>query len=359
MKLTKKQKDIIKKISTGEIKDIPSYLNVYNLTSFKKLNKEEIVKKMKQEEGEKTYKKLKDGVEILVTTTTMDKATGFPSVSTHTIPPKEEDFEYVSATIAYTSSSITIKNSDSKSFTYDFFEGINITNSFNNIKDFLTIWQFLKSEGLVLEVEKEVKKEDYEPFFEFKPILDTKFGKRKEREKKEIKTFKEAIETYGLDAERKVNILPFQITYSDKERYKDYRNYIDENFEYNKANELICSQFIDKQIYGNSSLETFIKNHFKTKEEISLTKTLIPAYLALFLTLGTTIWQNSYNDNSEITDIKNHLIEIKNNLNEQTFSKLNEIENKLQNIIDSSLEEKTDKLLEDILLEIREVKERR
>ena len=179
MKLTKKQKDIIKKISTGEIKDIPSYLNVYNLTSFKKLNKEEIVKKMKQEEGEKTYKKLKDGVEILVTTTTMDKATGFPSVSTHTIPPKEEDFEYVSATIAYTSSSITIKNSDSKSFTYDFFEGINITNSFNNIKDFLTIWQFLKSEGLVLEVEKEVKKEDYEPFFEFKPILDTKFGKRK------------------------------------------------------------------------------------------------------------------------------------------------------------------------------------
>ena len=46
------------------------------------------------------------------------------------------------------------------------------------------------------------------------------------------------------------------------------------------TNELICSQFIDKQIYGNSELDVFIKKGFKTNEEINIRKTLVPAYLA-------------------------------------------------------------------------------
>ena len=32
----------------------------------------------------------------------------------------------------------------------------------------------------------------------------------------------------------------------DENRIKDYRDYIDYYFEYNKENELICTQFIDK-----------------------------------------------------------------------------------------------------------------
>ena len=86
---------------------------------------------------------------------------------------------------------------------------------------------------------------------------------------------------------------------------KDFRNYIDYYFEYNKANELICSQFICKQIYGNPELDAFIKNKFKTREQINFKWSLIPAYLALALTLGIAIWQK--NDNSDIIKIQQQL----------------------------------------------------
>ena len=123
---------------------------------------------------------------------------------------------------------------------------------------------------------------------------------------------------------------------ADYDRIKDYRNYIDYYFEYNKANELICSQFINKQIYGNSELDVFIKKGFKTNEEINIRKTLVPAYLALVLTLGITIWQNFSADNSDIITIQNQLTEILQTLNDNPSPDLTEIENKIQEIIDTS-----------------------
>ena len=56
-------------------------------------------------------------------------------------------------------------------------------NSTHNIKRFLAIWQYLKSENLVLEVDKKVTADDYEIFFEYKPFQETVYAhKLKERE---------------------------------------------------------------------------------------------------------------------------------------------------------------------------------
>lgn len=349
MKFTKKQKTIIGKIASGEITDIPSYIRVFNLSMFIKLSKEDIEKRMEIEENGKTYKHLKEGVNTIGTSTSTNNPLGFSMPRFYPIIPKEEDYEDVLAKISYHGSTMTIEADENNKFKYDFFEGMNITNSFSDIKDFLTIWQFLKTEGLVLEVGKKVTKADYEPFFEYKPILETKYGKEKENTKRKLDENIIIKEDKGL---RKVES-SFDFLKVNLDCIVDYRKYIDYYFEYNKANELICSQFINKQIYGNSELDIFIKKRFKTNEMVNLNKTLIPAYMALVLTLGITIWQNS-TDNSEITAIKSQLTEIQEILKDNPSPNLEEIENKLQQILDSPNINSINKQLEDISKEIKE-----
>ena len=103
--------------------------------------------------------------------------------------------------------------------------------------------------------------------------------------------------------------------------------------------------------------DVFINKGFKTNEEINIRKTLVPAYLALVLTLGITIWQNISADNSDIITIQNQLTEIQQTLNDNPSPDLTEIESKIQEIIDTSDISSVNKQLDDILQEIKEYKQ--
>ena len=81
MKFTKQQKLIIKKIASGDIKDITAFIKVFNLSTFYNLNKEDIEKRMKIDENGKTYKKLNDGVKTFYSTTSTNNALGIPMPS--------------------------------------------------------------------------------------------------------------------------------------------------------------------------------------------------------------------------------------------------------------------------------------
>jgi hypothetical protein len=211
---------------------------------------------------------------------------------------------------------------------------------------FLTIWQFLKSEGLVLEVDKTVTSKDFEPFFEYKPVAETQYGKARMQNN-------EAISFHSDLKPIKIQEIPL-LQHDEAGAIKDFRNYIDYCFEYNESNELICSQFINKQIYGNSELDVFIKKNFKTNEQINFTRALIPAYLALVLSLGIALWQKFSDDNSDIIQIQNQIQELKTTIENKESPDLSQIENELQIIIDnnSSSEEISEKLSE-ILKEIK------
>lgn len=300
-------------------------------------------------ENGKTYKKLKDGVQTIIPTSYTNNSLGIHMPSFQPYIPKEDDYENVPAIISYMGSKKIIENSESTKFEYDYFDGINITNSFSDIKNFLTIWQFLKTEGLVLEVDKKVRKEDYEPFFEYKPIIETAYGKKKANI---INTDDSDLLINGK-AYKKVNT-PLLLNI-DTSNIKDFRDYISYNFEYSKSNELICSQFIDKQIYGNSELDVFIRKKFKTNEQINVNKTLVPAYLALILTLGITLWQNCFSDTSEITAIQEQLTEIQQILANSPHTDLTSIEEKLEDIKTLSdnayINEKLNEILQEIQLE--------
>lgn len=350
MKFTKHQKEIIRKIASGEITDIPSYIKVFNLSTFYKLSKNDIEDRMKKTENGKTYRKLKKDVKTVYTTTSTNNALGIPMPQIQSAVPKEEDFEYVSAVISYKNSVKTIKIDESTKFEYNYFEGITITNSFNDIKNFLTIWQFLKSEGLILEVSKKISKADYEPYFEYKLISETKYGK--EKAENEL-----TVDAPNLEQGKYTKPdSPIFLSHVDPDRIKDYRNYIDYYFEYNKANELICSQFIDKQIYGNSELNAFIKKGYRTLEQRSLFMSLLPAYLALVIAIIIPVFQQKFADNSDLITIQNQLTEIQQTLTDNPSPNLTEMENLLQEILEeTSNTDSIDAQLKDILQEIKNI----
>lgn len=333
MKFTKHQKEIISKIASGEIYDIVSYLKAFNLTTFRKLDKTAIEEKFKSKENGATYKIPRTNFSKTCTTTQI--IAGFPVE----MPTPIYDFEEVPASLEYSSARMEIQTCNNEKYTFDYTEGINFTNSFSDIKNFLTIWQYLKAEGLVLEVDKKVQQTDYEIFLEYKPIKEIDYEK---------KVFYNTHTTYiinGIDNE-------LSTLTTNRTLPKDFRDFIDYFFEYNKSNEIICSQFIDKQIIANSDLDLFIKQKFRTREQVNNIANLIPAYIALALTLIITIYQE-WDGNNDMERIMNQLSVIESQLEENvlTSDDLEYIETQLETISnskysDSAILEKFDVLME-------------
>ena len=348
MKFSKHEKEIIRKIADGTVYDIPSYLRTFNLTTLRKLDKEAIEKKLRIEEDGKLYEKIKDDAPHFVNGTTnimgMDVSVSMP------VLPTKDDAEYAPATIDYTGDEYSIALKNDVTFVYKYFEGINCTNSFSDIKRFLTIWQYLKSENLVLEVDKKVTATDYEIFFEYKPFQETVYAhKMKERE-----------ETIKINSERYVKVeneWTKHFAYTDPDRIKPFRNYCEYLFEYNKSNEVLCEQFLDKQIIGNADLDLFIRHKFHTYEQRSLFHSLLPAYLAMVLTLVITIYQE-WDNNQDMAKIYSHLSAIELQLQDTDNNllsgpELERIERQLNELLEKdfgneSINDKLQELLESI-----------
>lgn len=334
MKFTKHQKDIIRHIASEDITDIVSYIKYFGLSTLRKLDKDKIEERFKKETHGKTCKKLKDDFSFCTMTNTIDSSFNISSqVSYH--EPTEADYEYIPFEIAYTETEYSKKITNSSYFSYDYFEGINVVNSFSDIKDFLVIWQYLKNEGLILEVEKEIGREDYELFFEYIPFDKT--------------SFKEANDAFKAIGERPIKLCEYP------ENVKDYRDFADYLFEYNTTHELICSQFLGKQIYGTSELDVFIKSNFKTKNDKQFLLALIPAYVGVFVALFTPFIPT---DNSDVEKIQQQLSEIQEKLednNSMTSTELQNISDQLEEISESGIDDsKLDELVNNILQNINQ-----
>ena len=132
MKFSKHEKEIIRKIADGTVYDIPSYLKTFNLTTLKKLDKEAIEERLRIEEDGKLYEKIKDDVPRFVNRTTniMGTDVSMPMPALHA----KEDAEYVPAIIDYTGAECPVVTQNEVTFVYKYFEGINCTNSFSDIK---------------------------------------------------------------------------------------------------------------------------------------------------------------------------------------------------------------------------------
>lgn len=335
MKFTKHQKEIIRRINCGEIYDVYSYLKSFNMIENFKIDKSTIEAKFNKKQNGEKYKVLKQGVSP--TSTHMDINTF--GMQTFFNKLEDEDFEYKSAELVFDKikAKATYKE---KTYVFDPCDnlGINIAISFKQIKEFISIWSYLYKELYVLEVPKTIRKEEIGLFF----VVHNK----EVEEEATRKAQEEAIQKSGLVKiiynqkytlaklpEEGLKLVESFMCNSNAPKVDAYK-YTDEILKFNEDNFIICDYYLDKKILSTPELELFIKKHFKTSEQVNFYWALVPAYLAIIVSVLIPFLQKQ--DNTEVIKIQSQLTEI-----QEEISQLETTDTHLQSVI-----EKLDKNIE-------------
>lgn len=350
MKFTKHQKEIIRRINSGDVYDIYSYLESFDMLYNFKIDKMMLEERFAEEEGDKKYKTLKSGVNInSIHTDSIHTDSKTLKTYIYQNQLKDEDFEYKPAELVFNKIKTTVSYKEIK---YEFNpcidKGINIAVSFNQIKEFISIWSYLHKELYVLEVPKAIRKEEIGLFFERrskkieKSITDITDNQKH--------TFLKNLGIEGIENELFKNF-PWNHNTPKVDAYK----YADEILEFKEDNFIICDYYLAKKILSTPELELFIKSRFNTSEQINFYWALVPAYLAIIISILIPLFQKQ--DNTEVIKIQNQLREI-----QQEVLQLEITNSQLESVIDGldniKIEQFDDSELKEILLEIIEVIER-
>lgn len=138
-------------------------------------------------------------------------------------------------------------------FSFDFYQGVRIADSFEDIIDFLAIWQFLKEHALVLEVGQTLTAETVGLFFRHE----------------------EAGDAPPFEAEKASQTVVFcDSRYIGHDTYHLSTEHLE-----------ICREFLGKRIYPAPGLKLFVQNRFRTQDEVAQLKTLVTAWIAIFVAL--------------------------------------------------------------------------
>lgn len=149
MKLTKHQKEIIKKISLGDITDILSYIKVFNLGEYLGLDEEEIKYRFHKKYDGRFFKIIRE------------KNSNINKDAWRNI--EEEDENYYKASILLrdvSGSSYHYKYGESFA-DYKIYEKRYIAKDFGNIISFIALWQYLQSKALIIELPRLLVKDDF------------------------------------------------------------------------------------------------------------------------------------------------------------------------------------------------------
>lgn len=300
MKFTKHQKETIRRIYTGDIYDISSYLKYFNLRSLIKFDKEKILNRFNSDEMPKKYycaNSLK-----LKYSNIMPECEYISKLQLGEINP--ENYSAYELNLSY-NSGIKHEVWEGSEYCIDFYDGVYIANCFDNILEFLVLWQFLLSEMLILEVPHSI-----------------------------------SAETLGLLYDEKTN--PSFETLSTNERIKrinfqnfsyDDQYYLHNIYTLSQEHCLICKEYMNKRIYPSTKLGIFIAKRFSTYEENTQNKALFVAWLAIFVSIALTFapfFQQK--DNTNIESITEHLKDIESSIEEKELSE--ELSTKMDIIID-------------------------
>lgn len=254
MKFNKKQKEIIIKIVSGEIQDIYSYMSAFNLLSFVQFKKTEIEQSFFSDSLPKEYYFPRGLSPKLSTIETPDRFT--KKVNAGLINP--DNFNSFSLSLNY-NYGIKHLSWDNNNYSINFYNGIYIANSFDDIVSFLSLWQYLKSEMLVIELPSDLTDKTLGLFYE-KHIISSS--------------------AQPLSLEEKIKSINFEShTYNDD----SYFNGVDYKFSTEKCT--ICKEYLGKKIYPTPELNLYIKRNFKTCEEKIQSSALFAAWLAIFVSV--------------------------------------------------------------------------
>ena len=323
MKLSKHQKETIRKIFSGEIYDITSYLRYFNLGTEVKFDKNLIEDSFAKDNLPKKYYHYSSVDRRLSTILTEDDY--LQKLENGKLDPNH--YKESTLRLSY-NTGIKQETWEGQTYTLNFYEGVYVANVFTDILEFLTIWQFLKSEMLILEVPQ-----DFSP--KFLGLFYTKTALYRDN---------------STSIENRIKNIDYKnFTYDDQ-------YYLNSNYTLSHEHCLMCKEYLDKRICPSTKLELFIKRRFKTYEERTQNKALFVAWLAIFVSITLTFLPYVHKDeNPNLDSITQDIHDIKHSVDssdpdeditqklDSIIEKLNEIDNKLSS---KNLQDNTTVLLE-------------
>lgn len=284
MRFTKYQKNVIKKIASGEVHDIYTYLTTYNLVSLAQYNRNEIEQAFISDDIPKEYYYPQN---LQPKLSTVETPNNFHNkVMQGAINP--EKYNRFSLKLNH---NMGIKHLSWSGIEYElnFYDGVYIAKSFNDIVTFLSIWQYLKSQMLILDLPSELTAKTLGLFYE-------KHTRATINQPKAL-----------ADRIKKINFTDY--SYDDN----NYFNGIEYIFSIEHCT--ICKEYLGRKLYPTPELNVFIQKNFKTTEEKTQSSALLAAWLAIFVSIVLSVIPNIQKPDSEyLSEIVAELKEIETQL---------------------------------------------
>ena len=328
MKLTKHQEEIVDKIIEGKVYDITTYLKEFEKAHMKMYDLSEIRKVFDNLEKDKRYSFVEK--DSYYYTLVHDEEGKVKSTYKNTEPLtyrfKENPLtEPVRAELSESIQKQSVLFQGEK-YTFDFTQEVLVADSFDNIKEFLALWCYLKSEALIFDVNKPVVHEDIGLFFEIKTQEIVEDNNPTWWTKTVIDSVGEAIN----DVESHNILAP----------YKNINNYMERVWKVNEENLRACEEFIGKKILTTGALEVYQQKKYRTVEDLSVRANLRIARVAVVISVISVVIGNivplfQKQDTDYLDEISCKITEIedrmkKDNGKSDVIDELNEIQNQLK-----------------------------
>lgn len=298
MRFSKLQKSIVKSIFNGEIYDILSYIKVFKLGEYIQFNKEEVIQKFKTDNIEKEY--FYPRILGPKLTTIYSHSEYQNKLKAKEINP--EEYKKIELQLDF-NEECRVECWNDMDYEFNFYQGVYITKSFQDILDFLTLWEHLKSEMLIFEIPSALSSEVLGLFYK-KEIHDS--------------------DNSSVDRLKLINFDSF--TYGDT-------NYLKDSYEISTEHCLMFQNYLGKRIYPTTKLGIFINKRFRTSEEATQNKALMAAWLAILVTiLLAIIPEFGKSDTAYLKNISNDIHDIRVSINNDNFQ--NDSKTKLDAIIE-------------------------
>ena len=328
------QKKIIEYIRDERVYDITSFLFEFGFTKEFCYDEAEIKTQFDESEKGETYDVLKDGL-------SQGNMTFSPSVGMQYERNAftEKDFVKKRAVIDYSKLNKT-KEFNGKEYRFDFLHPQTVNTDLTKIIDFLIVWQYLKENGLILEIDKQISSKDISIFYS----AVTKQGKDiVQRDSLDTPNF--------IPVELPINkdLLKF-IAPATEPPKRDAMNFVSYEIIFDEERLKVCENKIGLKFLPTPELHFFIKRKCKTKEEYFNKASLVLAWIAIIISLVFSIVSFvfeivSYNDSQKDMAYYSNQIEIIqrkiDSIDKNTFNQ-NEIENILNEIKDELTQFKED-----------------
>ncbi|WP_458408146.1 hypothetical protein [Anaerotignum sp.] len=272
--LSEKEKEIIRLIQKKEIYDIFSFVEYYELGKSVVQTEDEIENRFLEEFGDTRFKCAMTRLDYFSNPVIDEKI--------------DEKYVWAKPRLSYLGARGIVLGTDQVKEVFSYFSTVYICENIREILHFVAVWEYLLSEGLVIELPKPFEKRDIGLFVRKDEIS---------REKSFIETLEGKDVIYLSDMEISV------------------KKFLAWDFIFDEINFELCSEYLQKRIYPTLGLDTFIEKGFRTKNDLEARRNfwialagVAVAIITSFISIMISLTDKGYYD--EFGEMKDSLEKI-------------------------------------------------